>query len=186
MDLHCHQIESEKNQVPILIPSPSKSKTSHRLTWTVMSSSAPGGSGPSGDKPQGFSKFIRRASRVLKRSSSSKAGVSGATEGAPSTSRSTAPAESSSAPLARYVIGLPRVQRPMRKAIANGFSALRLLTSQPNQKQKRLRLYPPRFSNLPRIPSQAAPSKMPDLRPVRPPAVRFRRKRHAPCLPSTD
>lgn len=66
-----------------------------------MSSSAPGGSG-SREKSQGFSKFMRRASKVLKRGSSSKDSVPTVSGATPASGRAE-PAESSSAPLGRYV-----------------------------------------------------------------------------------
>ena len=67
-----------------------------------MNSSAPGGSG-SREKSQPFSKFMRRATKVLKRGSSSKDSVP-TTSGATPVSRETGPAESSPAPLGRYVL----------------------------------------------------------------------------------
>lgn len=67
-----------------------------------MSSSAPGGPG-SGERSQSFSKFMRRASKVLKRGSSSKDSVP-TVSGTQSASRRTGQAESSPAPLGRYVL----------------------------------------------------------------------------------
>ena len=45
-----------------------------------MSLSAQGGSGQPEDKPQGLSKFMRRASKVLKRGSSKRGSISGITD----------------------------------------------------------------------------------------------------------
>lgn len=68
-----------------------------------MSSSAQGGSGGGRDeKGQGLQKFIRRASKVLRRGSSSKGSLPSASEGAPpSSSRSPA---TSPTPLSGYVV----------------------------------------------------------------------------------
>ncbi|MCJ1229229.1 hypothetical protein MMC12_005894 [Toensbergia leucococca] len=62
-----------------------------------MSSSAPGGSGPPEEKSKGFTKFIRRASKVLRRGSSNRAPISGIPEPGP-TNRPTASAGPSAAP----------------------------------------------------------------------------------------
>lgn len=57
-----------------------------------MSSQPSGGAGGSGDKPPGLTRFMRRASKVLKRGSSKRGSVSGLEE-EPSGGTSTAPAE---------------------------------------------------------------------------------------------
>ena len=70
-----------------------------------MSSPAPGGSG-SGEKSQGLSKLLKRASKALRRGSSSKGSVP-TIVGATPISRPTGPAESRSAPLGRYALRKP-------------------------------------------------------------------------------
>ncbi|MCJ1463471.1 hypothetical protein MMC07_002078 [Pseudocyphellaria aurata] len=69
-----------------------------------MSSSAQGGSGGAEDKPQKLAKFMRRASKVLKRGGSSSRGSDTAVSDAPpAESRSTTSAKPISAPLSGYV-----------------------------------------------------------------------------------
>lgn len=71
-----------------------------------MSSSAQGGSGGPEEKPQILAKFMRRASRVLKRGGSSRGSDSAVSDVAPVESRSTLSAKPTAAPLSGYVTHL--------------------------------------------------------------------------------
>lgn len=55
-----------------------------------MSSSAQGGAGGSGDKPPGLTRFMRRASKVLRKSSSKRESFSSAQEERPTGTSATA------------------------------------------------------------------------------------------------
>lgn len=71
-----------------------------------MSSSAQGGSGGPEEKPQILAKFMRRASKVLKRGGSSKGSDSAVSDLPPVESRSTLPAKPTVEPLSGYVTDL--------------------------------------------------------------------------------
>lgn len=80
-----------------------------------MSSSAQGGSGGPEEKPQILAKFMRRASKVLKRGGSSRGSDSAVSDVPPVESRSTTAAKPTSAPLSGYVTFLPDLYLPTGK-----------------------------------------------------------------------